>query len=83
MWKVWAMFGLSSLNADFLLSLFEHVVFCTESHTISVRAALLVETEDQIHQLDVGGPNWHEKMENLTHKHREKKPLCVCAIRTA
>lgn len=51
------MFRLSSLNADFLLLLFECVVFCSEAHNISVRAALLVETEDQMHQLEVGGPN--------------------------
>lgn len=78
MWKVGAMFRLSSLNADFLLLLFEWVVFYTEAHNISVRGALLVETEDQIHQLKVGGPNWHVEMENLTHRHREKRPyMCV------
>lgn len=78
MWKVGAMFRLSSLNADFLLLLFECVVFCTEAHNISVREALLVETEDQIHQLQVGGPNWQVETENLTHKHREKRPYkCV------
>lgn len=44
-------------NADFVLLLFECVVFCTEAYNISVRGALLVEPEDQIHQLEVCGPN--------------------------
>lgn len=79
MWKVWAIFRLSSLNADFLLLLFECIVFCIEAHNISVRGALLVETEDQINQLEVGGPNWQVEIKNLIYKHGEKRPcLYVC-----
>lgn len=49
-----------------------------QSHNISLRGTLLVETEDQIHQLEVDGPNWHVEIENLTHKHREKDLVCIC-----